>query len=114
MAAVTVPADSSEDLATTERARPHGDGQGDGSVEALLGRTSAQLDEARAGVALAAQLRARLLGEIERLEQRLRDSEAERFELLEKLSHRDGLLSQIFGSRSWRWTHALRRMLGRH
>lgn len=101
--------DSPENLGTAERAESYGDA----TIEALLGRTSAQLDQARADVALTARLQARLLEEIERLERRLEDAEAERLELLEKVTHRDRLLGQIFASRSWRWANALRRLLGR-
>jgi len=103
------PADSLRDPGSAEGAKP----DADASIAALLGRTCAQLENARADVALAARLQARQCEEIEHLERRLQDSEVERLELLDKLNHRDGLLSQIFGSRSWRWTHALRRMLGR-
>lgn len=90
--------------------------QADAPRDALataLGRTSAQLDEARAAAALAESLRERLAGDVRRLERRLADVEAERDELLDRLKHRDRLLSQIFGSRSWRWTQTLRRRLGR-
>jgi hypothetical protein len=88
-------------------------GASDEPLEALLGRTSAQLDAARAEVALAATLRDRLLAEIEQLERRLQDSEIERIELADKIAHRDRILAQVFGSRSWRWAQALRRMLRR-
>jgi chromosome segregation ATPase len=88
--------------------------QADANVlAAALGRASAQLDEARAAAALADGLRERLANDVRRLERRLADVEAERDELLEKLNHRDRLLTQIFGSRSWRWTQGLRRRLGR-
>ncbi len=90
-----------------------GEGAADASLEALVGRTSAQLDQARADVALAAQLRARLQDEIERLERRLADAEVERLELLVKVDDRDRLLTQVLGSRSWRWGRALRRVLRR-
>ena len=83
------------------------------SLAEALGRTSAQLDEARAEARLADELRQRLLADVRRLERRLQDAEAECHELAEKVKHRDRLLSQIFGSRSWRWTQALRRSLKR-
>lgn len=83
------------------------------SLAEALGRTSAQLDEARAEARLADELRQRLLADVRRLERRLQDAEAECHELAEKVKHRDRLLSQIFGSRSWRWTQALRRSLRR-
>lgn len=104
-----VRADSPDDLGSAVPASA----DADAGLEALLGRTVTELDRARAELALALQLRARLLGEIERLERRLRDAEAERLELLEKVHHRDRILTQIFGSRSWRWAQALRRMRGR-
>lgn len=83
------------------------------SLAEALGRTSAQLDEARAEARLADELRQRLLADVRRLERRLQDAEAECHELAEKVKHRDRLLSQVFGSRSWRWTQALRRSLRR-
>ena len=83
------------------------------SLAEALGRTSAQLDEARAEARLADELRQRLLADVRRLERRLQDAEAECHELAEKVKHRDRLLSQVFGSRSWRWTQALRRSLKR-
>lgn len=83
------------------------------ALAAALGRTSAQLDEARAAAALAESLRDRLAADVRRLERRLQDVEAECHELAEKVKHRDRLLSLIFGSRSWRWTQALRRTLKR-
>jgi septal ring factor EnvC (AmiA/AmiB activator) len=92
-------------------ARPKDDA--DDALEALLGRTSAQLDEARAELALAETVRARLAAEVERLEHRLRESEAERLELADKIAHRDRIITQVFSSRSWRWTQALRRLLRR-
>ena len=85
----------------------------DASIEAVLGRTVARLDQARAEAALAVRQSERLRDEIELLERRLADSEAERLELLEKVEQRDRLLSQIFGSRSWRMGQALRHLLGR-
>lgn len=83
------------------------------ALAATLGRTSAQLDEARAAARLAEELRQRLLADVRRLERRLQDAEAECHDLAEKVKHRDRLLAQIFGSRSWRWTQALRRTLKR-
>lgn len=83
------------------------------SLAEALGRTSAQLDEARAAARLSEELRQRLLADVRRLERRLQDAEAECHELAEKVKHRDRILSQIFGSRSWRWTQALRRTLKR-
>jgi hypothetical protein len=71
------------------------------------------LEQRRAELALAAEVRARLQAEVEHLEHRLHDAEVERSDLTDKLTHRDRLLGQIFGSRSWRWTQALRRMLRR-
>jgi hypothetical protein len=79
----------------------------------LLARTSADLERASAEIALEARLRSRLQEEVERLERRLRDAQAECLELGEKVGHRDRLLSQIFGSRSWRWAQAMRRVFGR-
>jgi len=83
------------------------------ALESLLGRTSAQLDHARGELALATQLRSRMQEEITRLERRLRDAEAECLELRGELERRDRLLGQILDSRSWRWTQALRRVVGR-
>ncbi|MBM4246829.1 MAG: hypothetical protein FJ148_24060 [Deltaproteobacteria bacterium] len=88
------------------------DAAGD-ALARVLGRTSAQLDEARAAAELAESVRERLASDVCRLERRLADVEAERDELREKVKYRDRLLAQIFGSRSWRWTQALRRRLGR-
>jgi hypothetical protein len=51
--------------------------------------------------------------EFDGLERRLHIAEAECLELRDKVDHRDRLLSQVFGSRSWRWTQAMRRALGR-
>lgn len=82
-------------------------------LEELLGRATADADRARAEAALAAEIRTRLEREVERLERQLRDAEAERLELLARVEDRDRLLSRIFGSRSWRFTQALRRLLGR-
>jgi len=84
-----------------------------GSLESLLGRTSAELDRVNAELALDARLRSRLQDEVERLERRLRDAEAQCLELGEKVDHRDRLLGQIFASRSWRWAQVMRRVLGR-
>jgi chromosome segregation ATPase len=87
-----------------------------GSREALaaaLGRSSAQLDALRADLALSESVRERLAAEVQRLRRRLDDAEIERTELADKLRHRDGLIGQVFGSRSWRWTQALRRALRR-
>lgn len=85
----------------------------DTTLETLLARTVTDLEQSRAELALAAEIRARLQGEVEHLERRLHDAEVERSDLIDKVAHRDRLLSQIFGSRSWRWAQALRRMLGR-
>jgi hypothetical protein len=85
----------------------------DATLEALLGRTVTELEQRRAELALAAEVRARLQAEVEHLEHRLHDAEVERSDLIDKLTHRDRLLGQIFSSRSWRWTQALRRMLRR-
>jgi hypothetical protein len=106
-------ADRPEERGAAKHATAGGEGAADASLEALVGRTSAQLDRARAGVALAAQLRERLQDEIDRLERRLADAEAERLELLGKVDDRDRRLKQILGSRSWRWAQAVRRILGR-
>jgi hypothetical protein len=78
-----------------------------------LGRTSVQLEQARFEIALANRVQERLLKEIERLEHRLSDTEAERLELLERVDDRDRLLAQVFSSRSWRWAQTLRKFLGR-
>lgn len=83
------------------------------SLEAALGRAGGQLDQARFELTLKTRVQERLLKEIERLERRLDDSETERMELLEQVVHRDHIISQIFGSRSWRWSQSLRRLLGR-
>jgi chromosome segregation ATPase len=83
------------------------------SIDEALGRTGAQLDQARFELTLARRVQARLLKEIERLEHRLADSESERLELLERVDERDRLIAQIFGSRSWRWAQLLRRVFGR-
>jgi hypothetical protein len=85
----------------------------DAAIEAVLGRTTAKLEQARFDMGLAARLQKRLLDEIDRLEGRLAESDAERLELVEKVHDRDRMLGKIFGSRSWRWAQALRRMLGR-
>jgi hypothetical protein len=85
----------------------------DASLEALLGRTTVELERARADLTLAAQVRTRLQDEIERLECRLADAEAERLDLLGKIDDRDRLLGQVLGSRSWRWGRVLRRLLVR-
>lgn len=111
-------AEGGRERSSTERLAPAGgdDAEREGSRDALaaaLGRTSAQLDEARAAAALAEALRQRLLADVRRLERRLHDAEAECQELAEKVKQRDRLLSQVFGSRSWRWTQALRRTLKR-
>lgn len=114
MAAGTLRADRPEDRGadpepvSTGFTTPDGD-----SLESLLGRTSAQLDRAVADLALATRLRERMQQEIDRLERRLRDAEAECAELRDKVDHRDRLLSLIFGSRSWRWAQAMRRAVGR-
>jgi len=100
------------DRGTAERTATGGEAA-HGPLEELLGRTSAELDAALAELALSAKVRSRLEVEVERLEQRLRDAEGERRELREKLDHRDRLLGQVFGSRSWRWTQAVRRLVGR-
>jgi hypothetical protein len=105
-------ADPPEDRGAAGHGTTAGEG-GEAALEAQLGRRSAQLEAARAEIALAAQVRARLLEELDRLERRLGDAEAERLDLLEKLEKRDRLLSQIFGSRSWRWAQVMRRVLGR-
>ena len=84
-----------------------------GSLESLLGRTSAELDRANAELALATRLQTRTQDDVERLERRLRDAEVQCLELREKLDYRDRLLSQVFASRTWRWAQALRRALGR-
>src|SRR5581483_7864527 len=95
---------------------------GDENRDRAVGRRLAQpevatdltpLEPARFDLDLSNRVQERLLKEIERLEQRLADAEAERLELLEQVNHRDRLLTQIFRSRSWRWTQALRRSLGR-
>jgi hypothetical protein len=88
-------------------------GEDDASIEAVLARTSAQLEQARFEVALAARVQQRLLDEIARLQELLADAEAERVALREQIDRRDRLLSQIFASRSWRWTQRLRRVIGR-
>ncbi|HZR84592.1 MAG TPA: hypothetical protein VFD92_26095 [Candidatus Binatia bacterium] len=82
-------------------------------LPATLARSTVWLEQARFDLDLSNRVQERLLKEIERLEQRLADAEAERLELLEQVNHRDRLLTQIFRSRSWRWTQALRRSLGR-
>jgi len=109
VAAGTRPAGSSGEH---DAARPT-DADVDATLEAILGRTLAQLEQSRAEVALAAEIRTRLQAEIEQLERRLHDAEAERVDLIDKVDHRDRILSQIFGSRSWRWAQALRRTLRR-
>jgi hypothetical protein len=106
-------ADPPQDRGTVQRGTPSGEGVAGASLEELLGRQSAQLDRARAEIELAAQLRVRLLDEIDRLERSLRDADAERLDLLDKVQNRDRLLGQIFGSRSWRWAQVMRRVLGR-
>jgi hypothetical protein len=106
--------DSSVDLGPVEGVGASGDGLNeDAPIEAVLGRTSAQLEQARFEIGLAARLQERLLREIERLEHSLADAQAEHLELLEQVNHRDLLLSQVFSSRSWRWAQTLRRILGR-
>lgn len=82
-------------------------------LAAALGRSSAVVDALRADLALAERARSRLAAELRDVRRRLEDVEAERLELTEKIRHRDRLLTQIFGSRSWRWTQALRRTLKR-
>jgi hypothetical protein len=82
-------------------------------IEEALGRTSVQLEQAQFELALASRVRERLLKEIERLEQRLSDTEVERLELLERVNERDRLIAQVFSSRSWRWAQSLRRLIGR-
>lgn len=109
MAAGDSRAGSAGEGATAEPARD----DVDAALESILGRTLAQLEQSRAEVALAAEIRTRLQAEIEQLERRLHDAEAERVDLIDKVDHRDRILSQIFGSRSWRWAQALRRTLGR-
>lgn len=83
------------------------------ALEAEVARSRVSLDQARFEIDLATRVQERLLKEIDRLEHRLADTEAERLELLEQVTHRDRLLAQVFSSRSWRWTQALRRRLGR-
>lgn len=90
-----------------------GAGASDEPIEFLLGRTSARLEHVRGELALAMRVQARLREEVEHLERRLRDAEAERLALAEKVDERDRLLTLVFASRSWRWAQALRRVLGR-
>jgi chromosome segregation ATPase len=85
----------------------------DEALEALLGRTSARLEQVSGDLALATRVQARLREEVACLERRLADAEAERLALAEKIDERDRLLAQVFASRSWRWTERLRRLLGR-
>ena len=102
------------DLRPLEPAAPNGDSPAvQESLEAALGRAGGQLEQARFELTLTARVQERLLREIDRLEQRLTDTESERTELLEQVAHRDRIIGQIFASRSWRWAQALRRMLGR-
>jgi chromosome segregation ATPase len=90
-----------------------GQGESRDALAEALGRTSAQLDAARADLALSESVRQRLAAEVQRLKRRLDDVEVERAELADKVRHRDGLLGLVFASRSWRWTQALRRALRR-
>lgn len=102
------------DLRPLEPAASNGDSPpAQESLQAALGRAGGQLEQARFELTLTARVQERLLREVERLEQRLSDAESERNELLEQVAHRDRIIAQIFGSRSWRWAQALRRVLGR-
>ena len=84
-----------------------------GSVYETLGTLSAEVEKLRFELAMVQRVEARQRGEIVRLERRIAVLETERRELIDQVAHRDRLLTLIQSSRSWRWTQALRRRLGR-
>lgn len=100
-------------LYPTTNGDPPSAGVADAPPATTLARTHVRLEQAKFEIELGVRVQERLLREIDRLEQRVADVEAERLELLEQVNHRDRLLTQVFSSRSWRWTQALRRRLGR-
>jgi len=94
-------------------ARANGESSSAEGIGEALGRSRVQLEQSRFELELGKRVQERLLKEIEQLERRLADREAERLELLERVEERDRLLSQVFGSRTWRWSQRLRRLLRR-
>ncbi len=84
-----------------------------GVVWETLGTLSTEVENLRFKLAMAQQVEGRQRGEIARLERRIAVLETERRELIGQVAHRDRLLTLIQSSRSWRWTQAVRRRLGR-
>ncbi|MBY0279286.1 hypothetical protein K2Z84_28460 [Candidatus Binatia bacterium] len=102
-----------ETTASGRTASDAGAGAPSETLAEALGRASARVDALRADLDVSERVRLRLAEELRRLGRRIEDVEAECRELSERVRHRDRLLAQIFGSRSWRVTQALRRALKR-
>ncbi len=88
-------------------------GGSDAALEERLARLSAELEQARFELALAARIRERLEREVAHLEQSVSELEDERVALRDDVKERDRIIGVIFESRSWKWMQALRRLLRR-
>jgi hypothetical protein len=82
-------------------------------TEEEVARLQVALEQSRHDQEVLRELKTRLKRELSSLDRRVVELEGERDSLLARLSERDRVLDVMKQSRSWRWTQALRRLLGR-